>query len=131
MPTVWSYAGNIVFFPGGTTGKRAPFYVTGGIGSTLLAPRVPTKVFGYDVDTVGTQMFMTENIGGGIKLFRGADAPNWGFRTRLPVPVRELERRRTCVLRQIDEPRRAPDLCRNAIYLEEIEPDTVGVGGKG
>ena len=80
MPTVWSYAGNIVFFPGGTTGKRAPFYVTGGIGATALAPRVPTKVFGYDVDTVGTQMFMTENIGGGIKLFRGADAPNWGFR---------------------------------------------------
>jgi hypothetical protein len=80
MPTVWSYAGNILFFPGGTTGKRAPFYLTGGIGSTLLSPRVPTKVFGYDVDTVGTQMFMTENIGGGIKLFRGADAPNWGFR---------------------------------------------------
>ena len=25
-------------------------------------------------------MFITENIGGGIKIFRGADAPNWGFR---------------------------------------------------
>jgi hypothetical protein len=37
---------------------------------------VPTKVFGYDVDTVGTQAFITENIGAGIKLFRGADAPN-------------------------------------------------------
>ena len=23
---------------------------------------------------------IAENIGGGIKLFRGADAPNWGFR---------------------------------------------------
>ena len=80
MPTVWGYSGNVVFFPGGTTGKRAPFYVTGGIGALALAPRVPTKVFGYDVDTVGTQMFMAENIGGGIKLFRGADAPNWGFR---------------------------------------------------
>jgi len=80
MPTVWSYAGNIVFFPGGTTGKQMPFYVTGGIGSTLLSPRVPTKVFGYDVDQVGTQSFITENIGGGIKLFRGSDAPNWGFR---------------------------------------------------
>ena len=80
MPTVWGYSGNIVFFPGGTTGKRAPFYLTGGIGALALAPRVPTKVFGYDVDTVGTQMFIAENIGGGIKLFRGEDAPNWGFR---------------------------------------------------
>jgi hypothetical protein len=80
MPTVWSYSGNIVFFPGGTTGKQVPFYLTGGIGAIALAPRVPTKVFGYDVDQIGTQMFMAENIGGGIKLFRGADAPNWGFR---------------------------------------------------
>jgi hypothetical protein len=80
MPTVWSYSGNIVFFPGGTTGKQVPFYLTGGIGAVALSPRVPTKVFGYDVDQVGTQMFMAENIGGGIKLFRGADAPNWGFR---------------------------------------------------
>jgi hypothetical protein len=80
MPTVWSYAGNVVFFPGGTNGKRAPVYITGGIGAVALAPRVPTAVFGYDVDTVGTQMFMAENIGAGVKLFRGADAPNWGFR---------------------------------------------------
>ncbi len=80
MPTVWSYAGNVVFFPGGTNGKRAPIYLTGGIGAVTLAPRVPTKVFGYDVDTVGTQMFMAENVGAGVKLFRGADAPNWGFR---------------------------------------------------
>ena len=80
MPTVWSYAGNVVFFPGGTTGKRAPIYVTGGIGAVALSPRVPTRVFGYDVDSVGTQMFIAENIGAGVKLFRGADAPNWGFR---------------------------------------------------
>jgi hypothetical protein len=80
MPTVSSYAGNVVFFPGGTNGKRAPIYITGGIGAVALAPRVPTKVFGYDVDTVGTQMFVAENIGAGVKLFRGADAPNWGFR---------------------------------------------------
>lgn len=80
MPTVWSYSGNILFFPGGTTGKRAPFYVTGGIGAVALSPRVPTRVFGYDVDKIGTQMFMSENIGAGVKLFRGEDAPNWGFR---------------------------------------------------
>jgi hypothetical protein len=80
MPTVWSYGGNLVFFPGGASGKQFPFYVTGGIGAIALAPRVPTKIFGYDVDTVGTQMFMSENIGAGVKIFRGADAPNWGFR---------------------------------------------------
>jgi hypothetical protein len=80
MPTVWSYSGNVLFFPGGTAGKRTPFYLTGGIGAVSLAPRVPTKQFGYDVDTVGTQTFIAENIGGGIKIFRGADAPNWGFR---------------------------------------------------
>jgi hypothetical protein len=80
MPTVWSYSGNVVFFPGGTAGKQMPFYVTGGIGQVMLSPRVPTKVFGYDVDQVGTQSFMAENIGAGVKIFRGADAPNWGFR---------------------------------------------------
>ena len=80
MPTVWSYSGNVVFFPGGTAGKQFPFYVTGGIGQVLLSPRVPTKVFGYDVDQVGTQAFLAENIGAGLKIFRGADAPNWGFR---------------------------------------------------
>jgi hypothetical protein len=80
MPTVWSTFGNIVFFPGGTSGKRMPFYVSGGIGVVMLSPRVPTKVLGYDVDVVGTQSFISENIGGGIKIFRGADAPNWGFR---------------------------------------------------
>ena len=80
MPTVWSYSGNVLFFPGGTAGKRAPFYVAGGIGAVSLWPRVPTKVLGYDVDTVGVQTFISENIGGGVKIFRGADAPNWGFR---------------------------------------------------
>jgi hypothetical protein len=80
MPTVWSYSGNVVFFPGGTAGKRTPVYVTGGFGAIGLSPRVPTKVFGYDVGTLGMQTFITENIGAGIKLFRGADAPNWGFR---------------------------------------------------
>jgi len=80
MPTVWSYFGNIIVFPGGTAGKRVPYYIGGGIGAVLLSPRVPTKIFGYDVDEVGTQTFISENIGGGIKIFRGADAPNWGFR---------------------------------------------------
>lgn len=80
MPGVWSYFGNVLFFPGGTAGKRVPFYLTGGIGAISLQPRVPTKQFGYDVDTVGWQTFISENIGGGVKIFRAADAPNWGFR---------------------------------------------------
>jgi hypothetical protein len=80
MPNVWSYFGNIVFFPGGTSGRRVPFYITGGIGAVALQSRQPTKPFGYDIDTVGFQSFIAENVGGGIKIFRGADAPQWGFR---------------------------------------------------
>ena len=80
MPNVWSYSGNVVFFPGGTTGKQLPVYVTGGIGALSLQSRTPTGQFGYDVDTVGFETFIAENIGGGVKIFRGADAPDWGFR---------------------------------------------------
>ena len=80
MPGVWSQMGNVLVFPGGTKGKRVPFYVTGGAGMLQLQSRVPTKQFGYDVATVGWQSFMTENIGAGIKIFRASDAPNWGFR---------------------------------------------------
>jgi Outer membrane protein beta-barrel domain len=80
MPGVWSYMGNVVVFPQGTTGKRVPIYVTGGAGALSLQSRVPTKQFGYDVDTVGWQTFTAENIGAGVKIFRAADAPNWGFR---------------------------------------------------
>jgi hypothetical protein len=64
----------------GTTGNRVPFYITGGAGALSLQSRVPTKQFGYDVDTVGWQTFTAENIGVGVKIFRAADAPNWGFR---------------------------------------------------
>lgn len=80
MPGVYSYTGNVVFFPQGTAGRRVPFYITGGAGLLSLQPRTPTKPFGYDVDLIGWQTFVTENIGGGIKIFRAADAPNWGFR---------------------------------------------------
>jgi hypothetical protein len=80
MPGVWSYMGNVLVFPGGTTGKRVPYYITGGVGLLSLQSRVPTKQFGYDVATVGWQSFVAENIGGGVKIFRAADAPNWGFR---------------------------------------------------
>jgi len=80
MPNVWSYSGNVVFFPGGTTGKQVPVYVTGGIGALSLQSQTPTGQFGYDVDTVGFETFTAENIGGGVKIFRGAEAPDWGFR---------------------------------------------------
>jgi len=80
MPNVWSYSGNIVFFPGGTAGKQLPVYLTGGVGAVSLQSRTPTGQFGYDVDKVGFETFTAENLGGGVKIFRGADAPDWGFR---------------------------------------------------
>jgi hypothetical protein len=80
MPNVWDYFANLVFFPGGSAGKRMPFYVTGGVGAVSLQSRQPTRQFGYDVDSVGFETFIAENIGGGVKIFRGADAPDWGFR---------------------------------------------------
>jgi hypothetical protein len=80
MPNVWSYSGNVVFFPGGASGKRLPVYVTGGVGAVALHSRTPTGQFGYDPNTIGFETFMAENVGGGLKIFRGADAPEWGFR---------------------------------------------------
>jgi hypothetical protein len=79
MPNVWSYFGNVVLFPGGTAGRSVAFYAAGGVGAVSLQSREPTRQFGYDVDTVGWQTFIAENIGGGLKIFRTA-APDWGFR---------------------------------------------------
>ena len=80
MPNVWTYFGNVVWFPNGASGRRLPYYVTGGVGALSLQSRQPTGQFGYDVDTVGFETFLAENIGGGVKIFRGPDAPQWGFR---------------------------------------------------
>ena len=80
LPNVWSYFGNMVFFPGGAAGKQLPVYVTGGVGAISLQSRTPTGQFGYDADKMGFETFMAENIGGGLKIFRGTDAPDWGFR---------------------------------------------------
>jgi hypothetical protein len=79
LPHVWSYSGNIVFFPTGAAGRALQPYVTGGIGVVSLQSRDLTGPFGYDKDTVGFQSFIAENIGGGVEIFRSA-APNWGFR---------------------------------------------------
>jgi hypothetical protein len=79
VPNVWSYFGNVVFFPGGAA-RRVPFYLTAGAGAVSLQSRGPTGPLGYDVDAVGWETFIAENIGAGVKLFRGASAPDWGFR---------------------------------------------------
>ena len=55
-------------------------YVTGGVGAVSLHSRTPTGQFGYDPNTMGFETFIAENVGGGLKIFRGADAPDWGFR---------------------------------------------------
>lgn len=79
VPNVWSYFGNVVFFP--VRGHpRMPLYVTGGIGAISLQSRGPTAPLGYDEATVGWETFIAENIGAGVKLFRGDAAPDWGFR---------------------------------------------------
>ena len=80
MPNVWNYFGNVVFFPGGATGRRFASYVTAGAGVVSLQSRQPTKPFGYDSDAVGFETFSAENLGAGVKIFRAADAPDWGFR---------------------------------------------------
>jgi len=80
MPNVWDYFGNFVWFPNGAAGQRLPFYVTAGAGAVSLQSRQPTKQFGYDTATVGFETFLAENFGGGVKIFRGASAPDWGFR---------------------------------------------------
>jgi hypothetical protein len=80
MPNVWDYFGNIVFFPSGATDRHLAAYVTGGAGLVSLQSRQPTKPFGYDTATLGFETFSAENFGGGVKIFRGADAPDWGFR---------------------------------------------------
>jgi hypothetical protein len=75
---VWSYSGNVVFFPGGTDRQASADLYRRRHPARSRWPRVPTGIR-YDVDTAGTQMFIAENIGG-ASAFRGADAPNWGFR---------------------------------------------------
>jgi hypothetical protein len=84
MPNPWTWMGNVQVYPGGTTSKRAPFYVTAGAGLVALQPRVPDAQFGYgsaaQCPCPGWQYFKAEDVGAGIKIFRDKDAPNWGFR---------------------------------------------------
>ena len=129
MPGVWSQFGNVVIFPGGTTGKRVPYYITGGAGLLQLQSRVPTKQFGYDVDTVGWESFVSENIGGGIKIFRAADAPNWGFRVDYRH-LHQFEEQRAGIFCAVDGPHGPPRLRWHALYLETIRMEA-GSNGPG
>ena len=64
MPGVWSYMANVVVFPGGTTGKRVPYYLTGGAGMLSLQPRIPDAQFGYGTGSLcpcpGWQTFVAK-----------------------------------------------------------------------
>jgi hypothetical protein len=75
VPNTLGMSGNIVIFPGGSQ-KQVVGYVTGGVGSLWLISRNSTKQFGI----TSAETFIAENVGGGVKIFRGGDARNWGFR---------------------------------------------------
>jgi len=75
VPNTLQTSGNIVIFPGGSHKQLFP-YVTGGIGMLSLISRNSTKQFGI----TEAETFTAENFGGGVKIFRGGDAHNWGFR---------------------------------------------------
>jgi hypothetical protein len=80
MPTVWSYAGNLVFFPGGAAGRQTPFYVTGGIGQVLLSPRVPTKVW------VSETSIGAKTDGRRLRISAGNVFVRSALNSRAPVP---------------------------------------------
>ena len=75
VPNTLGMTGNVVFFPGGSNRRLAP-YVTGGAGTLTLISRNSTKQFGV----TDAESFLTTNLGGGVKLFRSDTARNWGFR---------------------------------------------------
>jgi hypothetical protein len=80
VPYSHNFNGNVMFFPRGTTGTRLPYYIAGGAGLMNLVSRQVTVKLGYDPDVNPSEGFTTANIGGGVKIPRGASAPNWSFR---------------------------------------------------
>jgi hypothetical protein len=80
LPFSHAFTGAVLFFPKGTTGTRFPYYVGGGVGMMALAARPTTTKIGYDPDVSGSETFMMSRVGAGIKIPRGASAPNWAFR---------------------------------------------------
>jgi hypothetical protein len=79
LPFSNNFMGGVLFFPKGATG-RLPYYVGGGVGRMSLQSRPTTSKIGYDQDVVSSESFMASRIGAGVKIPRGASAPNWAFR---------------------------------------------------
>lgn len=79
-PFSHTFTGGVLFFPRGATGSRLPFYLSGGVGMMSLIARPTTKKLGYDPDSNGSEAFTVSRIGAGLKIPRGASAPNWSFR---------------------------------------------------
>jgi hypothetical protein len=79
-PFSQTFTGGVLFYPRGTTGSRLPFYFSGGVGMMSLSARATTKKLGYDPDSNGSEAFTVSRIGAGLKIPRGASAPNWAFR---------------------------------------------------
>jgi len=75
VPNTLGMSGNVVIFPGGSA-RQVAGYVAGGVGSFTLISRNSTKQFGI----TSAETFIAENVGGGVKIFRGGDARNWGYR---------------------------------------------------
>lgn len=80
VPWTNDIMGRVLFFPQGTTGPRFPFYIGGGVGMLTLLSRNQTKKLGYDPEITSSERFGVTSIGGGVKIPRGAGAPNWSFR---------------------------------------------------
>jgi len=79
-PFSHAFTGALLFYPKGTTGTRLPFYIGAGVGRMSLVSRPTTKKIGYDPDSNGSESFIVSRIGAGVKIPRGASAPNWAFR---------------------------------------------------
>lgn len=79
-PFSHTFTGGVLFFPRGATHGRLPFYLSGGVGMLSMAARPTTKKLGYDPDGNSSESFTVSRIGAGIKIPRGASAPNWSFR---------------------------------------------------
>jgi hypothetical protein len=80
VPWTNDVTGRVLFFPGGATGPRLPYYLGAGVGMLTLVSRNQTKKLGYDPDITSSERFAVTSIGGGIKFPRGVSAPNWSFR---------------------------------------------------
>lgn len=80
LPFSNNFTGALLYYPRGATGTRLPFHIGGGVGRMSLVSRPATTKLGYDQDVNGSESFIVSRIGAGVKIPRGASAPNWAFR---------------------------------------------------